>query len=150
MINYLKSCLPYFLVVMMFMVGYTKGVSDSDTKWANKELKESNELTVKLHDSQIKLQELERRSLNDRATLESRARADIDKLTDDNKRLRIKVRQSESTAANQKGCSCPTIIDGRAEIAAEDGAALIAIAKEGDEWIMRLQDTINELQGGSK
>jgi hypothetical protein len=77
----------------------------------------------------------------DLAALEGSTDRIISDLRSDNKRLRVRVK---NTGASDGQCRFEP--DGRAELDDRDAKRIIAVTQKGDAWIRALQDTIRELQ----
>lgn len=146
MLTNLKSWLLAAAIGVGCFYSYNAGYQKADTKWTMEVQNEYIKTSQALEDKRIAVQgavsSISSKYQDDLAAIEGSTDRIIDDLRNDGKRLRVKLKASESKPNSDGRC----IVDGRAELDEEFSKRLIGVTQKGDLWIKALQETIVELQ----
>ncbi|SOO46830.1 Phage endopeptidase Rz [Yersinia phage fPS-59] len=128
------------------LLAYNTGYDKADSKWTKEVQSEYIKTTKANEDKRIAVQgevsKISTKYQGDLEALEGSTDRVINDLRNDGKRLRVKLKATESKPNSDGRC----LIDGRTELDEEFSKRLIRVTQRGDIWIKALQDTIVELQ----
>ncbi|QHJ80102.1 MAG: hypothetical protein [Caudoviricetes sp.] len=132
-----------FLLVGIWKTGYDSGYA-AQLLEANQEKQELREKLDETRKSkQQAISDISYSYQLELSTINAKAKSDIDSLSADGKRLRVKVKQLSDEGADLRG-RCFT--DGYAELDRGAAERIVAITNKGDAWIKALQETVKVLQ----
>lgn len=141
MLEFVRKLIPWVLAGMLFGLGWHLGSDSMDAKWKQEVHNEYVKRVEATASTQRAINEISAKYQEDLAALEGSTDRIISDLRSDNKRLRVRVKTT-GTSAGQ----CGFEPDGRAELDDRDAKRILAVTQKGDAWIRALQDTIRELQ----
>lgn len=142
MLQFLRKVAPWVLAGSLFAWGWHLGSNSMDTKWKQEVYSEYVKKTEARATTQAEVDKISKRYQEEIAALEGSTDRVLNDLRNDNKRLRIRVKNLSATTGNLSGCQ----FDGRAELDERDAKRILAVTQKGDAWIKALQDTIRKLQ----
>ncbi|SOL37540.1 Phage endopeptidase Rz [Yersinia phage fPS-19] len=142
----IKSWLIAAAIGVGCFYSYNAGYHKADTKWTMEVQNEYIKTEKANEDKRIAVQgavsKISAKYQGDLEALEGSTDRIINDLRNDGKRMRVKLKATESKPNSDGRC----LIDGRAELDEEFSKRLIRVTQKGDLWIKALQDTIVELQ----
>lgn len=141
MLQLLRRAIPWFFAIVLFASGWHMGANQTDAQWKEVIQNDYVERVKATETTQRAVNEVSRRYQEELAALEGSTDRIIDELRGDNKRLRIRIKNTRSAQGVSR---CES--DGRAELDDRDAKRILAVTQKGDAWIRALQDTIRELQ----
>lgn len=146
MLEFLKKALPFLLAGLIYTAGFYSGSVSKDTEWKEVIHNEYIQKSEARADTQRAVNEVSAKYQADLEGLEGSTDRIIADLRSDNKRLRVSIKPTSTTAGPDGRC----IFDGKAELDEATARRLIGITQKGDLQIEALQDTIRKLQGEKK
>jgi len=152
MLNFKRIAIAAVLSVAALTGSYQvgKAIGSADEKATQQEvlkndyIKKSEAATKEHNAVQTALDEIGKKHAEEMAGLEGSSDGVIAGLNADNKRLRVKLKNT-SGATSGSG-ECVRTVDGKAELDESTSRDLIKITQQGDQWIQNLQDTVIILQ----
>ncbi|WYV99900.1 Rz-like spanin [Pseudomonas phage vB_PpuP-Maksa] len=138
----LKFLLVLGAVLSIYFMGLRDGNHRATLKCAGEQSSEIIRIQGERDEIQAVLNETARNWAEDQARSESTARGTVDRLTESNVRLRVKLADAtvEAVQGYNRGQS-----DGKAELHRETSEALIRITQDADRQVEALQDTLREV-----
>lgn len=142
MLQFLRKVAPWVLAGSLFAWGWHLGSNSMDAQWKQEVYSEYVKKTEARAVTQAEVDKISQRYQEEIAALEGSTDRMLDDLRNDNKRLRVRVKNLSATTTDNSGCQ----FDGRAELDERDAKRILAVTQKGDAWIKALQDTIRKLQ----
>lgn len=138
----LKILLVLGAVLSIYFMGLKDGKHVATLKCAGEQSSEIVRIQGERDEIQAKLNETAKNWAEDQARSEGTARGTVDRLTESNVRLRVKLADAtiEAVQGYNRGQS-----DGKAELHRETSEALIRITQDADRQVEALQDTLREV-----
>lgn len=146
MLEITKKIVPWLWTIMVFALGWHYGSQRTDANWKEVVHNEYIQKSEARADTQRAVNEVSAKYQADLEGLEGSTDRIIADLRGDNKRLRVSIKPTSTTAGPDGRC----IFDGKAELDEATARRLIGITKKGDLQIEALQDIIRKLQGEKK
>lgn len=146
MLEITKKLVPWLWTIMVFAFGWHYGSQHTDANWKEVVHNEYVQKQEATQSTQRAVNEISAKYQADLEGLEGSTDRIIADLRSDNKRLRVSIKPTSTTAGPDGRC----IFDGKAELDEATARRLIGITKKGDLQIEALQDTIRKLQGEKK
>lgn len=152
MLNFKRIAIAAVLSVAALTGSYQigKAIGSANEKATQQEVLKNDyikksEAAIKQHNAvQSALDAIGKKHADDMAGLEGSSDSIIAGLNADNKRLRVKLKNT--TGATSGSGQCVPTVDGKAELDDSTSKRLIGITEQGDRWIENLQDTVRVLQ----
>lgn len=142
MLQFLRTALPWVFAGALFMSGWHMGAKEANTHWQEEIRNEYIQKSEARKATQDAVGKVASRYQEEIAALEGSTDRIINDLERNNKRLRIRVKNTCPASGSTSGLQS----DGYAELDERDAKRIIAVTQKGDAWIRALQDTIRELQ----
>lgn len=138
----LKFLLVLGAVLSIYFMGLKDGKHDATLKCAGQQSSELIRIQGERDDIQAKLNETAKGWAEDQARSKSIASGTVDRLTQSDVRLRVKLADAtvEAVQGYNRGKS-----DGRAELHRETAEALIGITQDADRHVKALQESLKEV-----
>lgn len=138
----LKFLLVLGAVLSIYFIGLKDGKHDATLKCAGEYSSELLRIQGERDDIQAKLNETARKWAEDQKGSKSAASSTVDRLTQSNVRLSVKLADAtvEAVQGYNRGKS-----DGRAELHRETSEALIGITQDADRHVKALQESLKEV-----
>lgn len=138
----LKILLVLGAVLSIYFMGLKDGNHSATLKCAGEQSSEVIRIQGERDELQAKLDARAKTWAEDQKGSEGAARRTVDRLTESNVRLRVKLADAtvEAVQGYNRGQS-----DGKAELHRETSEALIRITQDADRQVEALQDTLREV-----
>lgn len=138
----LKFLLVLGAVLSIYFMGLKDGKHSATLKCAGEQASELVRIQGERDDIQAKLNETAKAWAEDQARSKSIASGTVDRLTQSDVRLRVKLADAtiEAVQGYNRG-----VTDGRAELHRETAEALIGITQDADRHVKALQESLTEV-----